>query len=152
MEMAWGILILLGAFVGMECVAWFTHKYVMHGFMWTWHHSHHRPRKGRFERNDLFGLVFAIPSFLLIASGYEHGYDWRFYAGLGMAAYGLAYFLVHDVFVHRRLRWLKKTNVPYFSAMRRTHHLHHEVHTKEGAQAFGFLFVRRKFFKQFRHG
>lgn len=75
--------------------------------------------------------------------------NWMFYAGLGIALYGLAYFLVHDVFVHQRIKWLRKTNIPYFKAMRRTHHLHHEVHTKEGGQAFGFIFVKRSFLKRF---
>ena len=36
------ILIVLGTFIFMEGVAWFTHKYVMHGFLWSWHKSHHK--------------------------------------------------------------------------------------------------------------
>jgi beta-carotene 3-hydroxylase len=75
-----------------------------------------------------------------------------FYAGLGIALYGIAYFLVHDVFVHQRISWLKKTNVPYFRAMRRAHYLHHSFHQKDGAEAFGFLFVRKKYRKQFGRG
>jgi beta-carotene 3-hydroxylase len=68
---------------------------------------------------------------------------------LGIAGYGFAYFLVHDVFVHQRVKWLKRTNQPYFRAMRMTHHLHHAVHSKQGAEAFGFLFVLPKFYKRF---
>jgi len=140
--------VLLGFFVLMECTAWFTHKYIMHGFGWVWHESHHLPRKGKLELNDLYGFVFALPSAWLIVLG-SGDFDWRFYAGLGIALYGLAYFLVHDVFVHQRVKWLKTTNVPYFRAMRQTHHLHHAVHSKEGAQAFGFLFVLPKFLKRY---
>ena len=140
--------VLLGFFILMECVAWFTHKYIMHGFMWVWHESHHKPRKGAWELNDLFGFMFAIPSVWLTVVGAEN-FDWRFFAGLGIALYGLAYFLVHDVFVHQRIKWLRNTQIPYFYAMRQTHHLHHAVHTKEGAQAFGFLFVLPKFLKKF---
>jgi hypothetical protein len=33
--------------------------------------------------------------------------------------------------------------------MRMTHHLHHAVHSKQGAEAFGFLFVLPKFYKRF---
>ncbi len=139
-----GVLLLF--FGLMEAVAWFTHKYIMHGFLWVWHHSHHHPRNGRFELNDIFGLIFAIPSVWLIVVG-SASFDWRFFAGLGIALYGLAYFLVHDVFVHQRIKWLTKTRVPYFKAMRRTHHIHHAVHTKQGAQAFGFLWVLPKFRK-----
>ncbi|MCL9980481.1 MAG: sterol desaturase family protein [Bacteroidia bacterium] len=141
-------LVFLGFFIFMEAFAWFTHKYVMHGFMWIWHRSHHEPRHGAFELNDLFGFMFAIPSVILIVLGSDE-FDWRFFAGLGIAGYGLAYFLVHDVFVHQRVKWLKKTNLPYFRAMRLTHHLHHAVHSKQGAEAFGFLFVLPKFYKRF---
>ena len=140
-------LVLLSFFVLMEGVAWFTHKYIMHGSLWVWHKSHHEPRKGTLELNDLFGFMFALPSILLIVYG-SNPIDWRFFAGLGIALYGLAYFLVHDVFVHQRVKWLKTTNVPYFRAMRLTHHLHHAVHTKQGAQAFGFLLVLPKFYKR----
>lgn len=143
-------LIFLAFFVLMEATAWFTHKYIMHGWLWIWHESHHRPRTGLFERNDLFGFIFALPSVLLIVSG-APSFDWRFSAGLGIAAYGLAYFLVHDVFVHQRVKWLKKANRPYFKAMRQTHHLHHAVHTKEGAEAFGFLFVPKKYLKKYKN-
>jgi beta-carotene 3-hydroxylase len=141
-------LILLGFFAFMEGIAWFTHKYVMHGFLWIWHKSHHEPRKGVFELNDLFGFMFAIPSVVLIILGSD-GFTWHFFAGLGIALYGLSYFLVHDVFVHQRVKWLKTTNVSYFRAMRLTHHLHHAVHTKHGAEAFGFLFVLPKFHRRF---
>ena len=140
--------VLLAFFFLMEGVAWFTHKFIMHGFLWVWHKSHHEPRKGVWELNDLFGFMFAIPSVVLIVLGAE-SFDWKFYAGLGIALYGMAYFLVHDVFVHQRVKWLTKTQVPYFRAMRQTHHLHHAVHTKEGAQAFGFLFVLPRFYKKY---
>ncbi|MGC6414983.1 MAG: beta-carotene hydroxylase [Bacteroidia bacterium] len=140
--------VLLAFFFLMEGVAWFTHKFIMHGFLWVWHKSHHEPRKGVLELNDLFGFMFAIPSVVLIVLGAAE-FDWRFFAGLGIAFYGFAYFLVHDVFVHQRVKWLTKTQVPYFKAMRQTHHLHHAVHTKEGAQAFGFLFVLPRFYRKY---
>ncbi len=143
-------LVLLFFFVLMEGVAWFTHKYIMHGILWVWHESHHKPRKGTLELNDLFGFMFAIPSVWLIVVGAD-AFDWRFFAGLGIALYGVAYFLVHDVFVHQRIKWLTRARLGYFKAMRQTHHLHHAVHTKEGAQAFGFLFVKRKFLKEYSH-
>ena len=30
------LLITLAAYAGMEFMAWFTHKYVMHGVLWSW--------------------------------------------------------------------------------------------------------------------
>ena len=59
------LLITLGAYLFMEFTAWFTHKYVMHGILWSWHEDHHLPehqKHGFFEKNDRFFLVFAIPS------------------------------------------------------------------------------------------
>ena len=142
------LFIVLLFFFLMEFVAWFSHKYMMHGFMWVWHESHHKPRKGRFELNDLCGFMFALPSAWLIILG-AADYDWRFFAGLGIALYGVAYFLVHDVFVHQRVKWLRGARLRYFKAMRQTHHLHHAVHTKEGAEAFGFLFVPKRYLTKY---
>jgi beta-carotene 3-hydroxylase len=34
MEILWFILVLLASYFFMEFVAWFAHKYVMHGFGW----------------------------------------------------------------------------------------------------------------------
>lgn len=126
-----------GAFAAMEVVAAVTHRYVMHGFLWCWHRSHHEPRLGRFELNDLFAVVFAIPAILLIHAGVQ-GRPVLLATGLGITAYGLAYLLVHDGFVHRRLplpaargRWLRRVV--------QSHRLHHAVRTREGAVSFGFL-------------
>ena len=145
------VLIVIGGFVMMEATAWFTHKYIMHGFMWSWHKSHHEPRVGRFEKNDLFGICFAVVSASLIITGsLESPFDWRFYLGFGILLYGVAYFLVHDVFVHQRLPWLKHTNTTYFKAMRFAHKVHHKVNVKDGAEAFGFLFVSKKYLDKYR--
>ena len=49
------ILLMLIAFLGMEFMAWFTHKYIMHGLLWRLHRDHHhRDNKGFFEQNDYF--------------------------------------------------------------------------------------------------
>lgn len=50
------ILLLILGFVLMEFVAWLTHKYVMHGFLWRWHkwppYARPRPRAAtRLEEN-----------------------------------------------------------------------------------------------------
>ncbi len=150
MSVVYNILIVAAGFIFMEGMAWFSHKYIMHGFMWRWHKSHHEPRHGKFEKNDLFGIVFALISMGFIFSGSLDGFDWKFYLGIGIMLYGAAYFLVHDVFVHQRLPWLKRTNSTYFQAMRFAHKIHHKVHDKEGAEAFGFLFVSKKYLDKYR--
>jgi beta-carotene 3-hydroxylase len=47
-------------FVTMESVAWLSHKYIMHGFLWSWHKDHHKKdHDSWFERNDLFFVMYA---------------------------------------------------------------------------------------------
>jgi beta-carotene 3-hydroxylase len=80
-------LLFLAVFASMEAVAWLMHKYLMHGPLWVLHESHHRPRTGWFEKNDLFGIFFSIPSIILIYLG-THGTPALLAVGLGMTAYG----------------------------------------------------------------
>ena len=69
-----GTFILILSFFGMEFMAWFTHKFVMHGFMWKFHKDHHQVEEGFFERNDVFFMIYAIPSWLLIMLGSMNGF------------------------------------------------------------------------------
>lgn len=49
------IVVFLGTFLIMEGMAWFTHKYIMHGFLWKLHQDHHKKdHSSWWERNDLF--------------------------------------------------------------------------------------------------
>jgi beta-carotene 3-hydroxylase len=124
----------------MEVVAWVTHRYVMHGPLWFLHASHHRPRTGRFEWNDLFGLFFAVPSIVLIYFG-THGYPPLLWVGLGMAAYGLVYFGFHDVIVHRRIPVRIRPSGSYLRRIVQAHLIHHRTHERDGAVSFGFLYA-----------
>ena len=142
------VLITLGTFLMMECVTWLTHKFVMHGFMWYFHEDHHQPQyKNWFERNDVFFVVFAIPSILLFYFGFQDGLNFLFFIGLGIFFYGLAYFLVHDVLIHRRFKWFNKTNNKYLIGLRKAHKVHHKHLGKEEGECFGMLFVPFKYFK-----
>src|SRR5690606_26289512 len=144
------ILIFAATFVFMEFVAWFTHKFVMHGLLWYFHRDHHQTEPGFFEKNDFFFLIFAIPSMLCIMLGTLYEYYTAVWIGGGIALYGLCYFLVHDVFIHRRFKWLRNTNSIYFMALRKAHKAHHKHLNKEHGECFGMLFVPRKYFKQAR--
>lgn len=138
--------LVLATFLLMEGVAWFTHKYVMHGFLWTWHKSHHKVHNHTLERNDLFAVVFSVPSALLIMAGIEFSsFRWLLFVGIGVACYGVFYVLFHDILVHRRLKIKFKAKNSYLLRMIRAHYIHHEVHTKEGAEAFGFLYAPKKY-------
>lgn len=132
----------------MEGITWCTHRFVMHGFLWYLHEDHHRPSPGFFEKNDAFFLIFAIPSSLLIIYGSIALFDFRFFVGLGIAAYGLAYFLIHDVLIHRRFSWFNRTDNLYFRAIRKAHKVHHKHLDAEDGECFGMLWVPFKYFKE----
>ena len=143
-------IVLIAAFTGMEFVAWFTHKYVMHGPLWYFHRDHHvRDNPGFFERNDFFFLLFAVPGIICIFTGWRTGPEsLLLWIGAGITLYGLAYFLVHDVFIHQRFKFLRKTDNAYFKAIRRAHKVHHKHLTKEDGECFGMLLVPLRFLRQ----
>jgi beta-carotene 3-hydroxylase len=128
------------AFLAMEGIAYLMHKHLMHGPLWMLHESHHRPRQGVFERNDLFGVFFALPSIVLIYLG-THGQPMLLAVGCGMTAYGAAYFGFHDVVVHRRVRTSFVPRGTYLRRIVRAHLIHHRTLTREGAVSFGFLYA-----------
>lgn len=139
-------LLVIVTFFFMEGVAWFTHKYIMHGILWSWHKSHHKVHPHTLEMNDLFALVFSIPSIVLIVVGFEQeGMEWVRFIGFGVLAYGIFYFLFHDVIVHRRIKIKFKAKNSYMKRIMNAHYVHHEVHTKSGAKAFGFLYAPKKY-------
>lgn len=140
--------IFLVTYLVMECVTWCTHKFVMHGFLWYLHEDHHQPKYAAiFERNDAFFVIFAIPSILLFYFGANAGFDYRFFIGLGIFAYGLSYFLVHDVMIHQRFKLFKNTKNRYLIGLRKGHKVHHKHLGKEDGECFGMLFVPFKYFK-----
>ena len=143
------ILIYLFTFIFMEFMAWFSQKYIMHGFLWSLHKDHHKKdHDSWFERNDLFFIFYAIVSMSLVILWGEYG----FWAGLPMAlgifTYGLSYFIVHDIFIHQRFKIFKKTNSRYAKGLRRAHKMHHKSIHKEDGECFGMLWVPLKYFKQ----
>lgn len=140
--------IIIGTFLFMEFTAWFTHKFIMHGLMWYFHKDHHQHEPGFFERNDVFFLIFAIPSWLCIMFGMM-GYNYYLVSfGFGIAIYGFCYFLVHDIFIHQRFKWFTRTNNVYFRALRKAHKVHHKHLGKEEGECFGMLIVPLKYFKE----
>ena len=77
-----------------------------------------------------------------------NGNDFRLYIGLGIAIYGLAYFLVHDIIIHQRFKILTRSKNLYVMAIRKAHKIHHKTLGKEGSECFGMLFVPFKYFKK----
>ena len=147
MSSIFNIFIVLITFFIMEAVAWATHKYLMHGLLWRLHEDHHVVDKNKvFQKNDFFFLIFAIPSMILIFIGYEYNNLCLFF-GLGIALYGLGYFIVHEIIIHQRLPFFKKSNNSYIKSIRMAHKVHHKTLGKYGASSFGMLIVSKKYFK-----
>lgn len=139
-------LITVGTFLFWEFVAWFSHKYIMHGFLWSWHKSHHTVHDHAVEKNDLFALVFSIPSIaLFIVSTTVYPSPYLFAVALGIFFYGLFYLVFHDIIVHQRIKWRPANRGRYLQRMIHAHYIHHARHTKEDCEAFGFLYAPKKF-------
>jgi beta-carotene 3-hydroxylase len=80
--------------------------------------------------------------------GMANDFNYFFYIGLGITIYGFTYFLVHEIFIHQRFKYLRNSNSGYFRAIRRAHKVHHKKLEKEGGECFGMLWVPFKYFKQ----
>ncbi len=142
MSIALGLLIFVATILAMEVVAYVAHRWVMHGFGWFLHESHHRARTGNWELNDLYAVIFAAPSIWLLWGGVQLGWPaWTAWVGAGIAGYGAIYFGFHDLIVHKRLnhRYIPKSD--YMKRIIQAHRLHHVVETKHGTVSFGFLWA-----------
>ena len=139
-------LIVAGTFLFWEFVAWFTHKYVMHGFLWVWHKSHHTVHDHALEKNDWFAVVFSLPSIALFYYGtITVNNPYVVACGIGILCYGIFYFIFHDMIVHQRIKWRPKKRSIYLQRMINAHYVHHSKHSKEGCEAFGFLYAPKKY-------
>ncbi len=147
------IIVTMAAFLMMEFVAWASHKYIMHGLLWFLHRDHHtKETHGFFEKNDFFFLIFAIPGMLLILIGMNRGFDFLFFGGIGITLYGIAYFLVHEIFIHQRFKLFRNANNTYFKAVKKAHKLHHKHLEKHDGEFFGMLWVPLNFIRKTASG
>lgn len=140
-------IICLAAFILMECIAWLAHKYIMHGLLWNLHEDHHVASHKKIQKNDLFFLVFALPGIALIYSGVDQHNLVFLSAGTGITLYGFCYFLIHDIFIHQRVKLFRNTRNPYLLALRRAHKIHHKHLDREKGECFGMLWVPIKYFR-----
>jgi beta-carotene 3-hydroxylase len=120
-------LIVVVSFLVMEPITAATHRWVMHGVGEWFHRSHHRPgRKPRWERNDWFPVVFAA----IVMFGLWLGFNRDGYAALvpmavGVTLYGIAYGLVHDGYIHRRIDPFGTRSNAYLDHVAASHRIHH---------------------------
>jgi beta-carotene 3-hydroxylase len=143
------ILAFVITFLLMELIAWSAHKFVMHGFLWYLHEDHHLNGEDTFfEKNDAFFLIFSIPSFLCFLFGALFSNSILISIGIGIAAYGACYFLVHDIFIHQRFKLFRNSNNRYLRAVRRAHKMHHKHLGKFHGESFGMLFFPIKYWME----
>lgn len=140
---SWPVLIAIAVvvFFVMEWVAWAAHKYIMHGWGWGWHESHHEPHDDTFEKNDLYAVVFAIFAIGLFVIGHFGELPVVSAVASGITLYGLFYFIVHDGLVHQRWPFRYIPHRGYAKRLVQAHRLHHAVKGKDDCVSFGFLYA-----------
>lgn len=142
------IAVFIATFCGMEFMAWFSHKYIMHGFLWVLHADHHKKdHDSWFERNDAFFIFYAVVSMSFFVLWQQQILAVGLAIGLGIFAYGWTYFLVHDIFIHQRFKLFRNANGKYAKAVRRAHKMHHKHIGKNKGECFGMLWVPLKYFR-----
>ena len=124
---------------GMEVAAAVIHRYLMHGIGWGWHRSHHAAHDDVLEVNDLYAVVFAGLSVILMALG--HWWPALFWISVGLVVYGVLYFMLHDGLVHQRWPFRHVPRRGYLKRLYQAHKLHHAVDGREGCVSFGFLYA-----------
>ncbi|KMZ58405.1 Beta-carotene hydroxylase 2 [Zostera marina] len=139
-EIAGSFFASVGAAVGMELWSRWVHKTLWHAPMWQIHKSHHRPREGAFELNDVFAVMNSFPAIVLISIGYFNSGllpALCFGSGVGITLVGIAYVLVHDGMVHRRFPVGPIAGIPYLRLVASAHRIHHSE--KFNGVPFGFF-------------
>ena len=145
------IAIIIVSFAAMEGIAWLAHKYLMHGVLWKMHRDHHKKdHDGFFESNDLFFIVFAAPGIACLAlGGYGH-IAYLIFVGIGITLYGCSYFLVHEIFIHQRIKIFRNSTNRYLRGLRRAHKIHHKHLDKADGECFGMLWVPWECFSELK--
>lgn len=158
--MALNIILLVFAFVFMEFVAWYSHKYVMHGFLWKWHKDHHRKdkvkgmplntEKKHFEKNDLFFLVYALPAIIMMIIGFSFSFLPFIFISIGITLYGLTYFIIHDIIIHHRvpISFERTKRLGFIKAVMNAHNAHHKPKSKTDFNNYGLLIFSRRYYKE----
>lgn len=133
------VLLTIFGFVFLEAFSYIVHRWLFHGVLWRIHKTHHLPRKGFFEANDLFSALFGSASILLMVFA-KHPLieSIAFPIGLGLAIYGVVYFITHDLFTHRRFIPFISSN-RIFLIIRAAHQRHHQSAEKDGVEPYGLF-------------
>ncbi|KAF6265617.1 beta-carotene hydroxylase [Scenedesmus sp. NREL 46B-D3] len=129
-DMCGTLALVVGGVVGMEMWARWAHRALWHDFVpgWALHKSHHEPRIGPFEANDVYAIMNAVPAIALCLYGFltpTMTGSLCFGGGLGITLFGIAYMFVHDGLVHKRFPTGPIAELPYMKRVTVAHRLHH---------------------------
>jgi beta-carotene 3-hydroxylase len=138
--MLFNLAVLVGTLVAMEGVGTLAHKYIMHGWGWWLHRSHHEPDLGMLETNDVYLLALALIASTLVACG-KAGHAPLQWVGAGVASYGVLYVLAHDCFFHRHWPRKPRPGLGYLKRLHRAHRLHHVLKGRSNSVSFGFFYA-----------
>lgn len=119
-----------------------AHKILWHDNLlgWSLHKSHHEPRVGAFEANDIYAVANAVPAIALCAYGFLRPDvigGCCFGAGLGISLFGMSYMFIHDGLVHRRFPVGPLAEAPALRRIAIAHSIHHT--DKYGGVPYGMF-------------
>ncbi len=132
--------IVIASFFGMEAVARLMHKYLMHGILWPIHKDHHIDMGHKFQRNNLFGLIFSAISIFLFIETFLTGSSVYASIGFGLLFYGIAYLIIHDMIIHNKYIHLRyRHHSKYMDNIIAVHEYHHTYRGDKKGVNWGFL-------------
>ena len=70
--------------------------------------------------------------------------------GSGITLYGVAYFMVHEVIIHQRLKFFSRSDNTYVRTIRWAHKMHHKHLEKYEGESYGMLWVAKKYWDKVR--
>ncbi len=121
------ILLALVVAVAMEPISAGIHRYFGHGAGWVFHRSHHEDELIGFEANDVIPAVSAAITIVAFLVGVTvEGASILVPLATGATIYGLVYFVLHDLYIHRRLPLLPE-RITLLEPMRHAHLDHHRT-------------------------
>ncbi len=125
----------------MELWAGLLHRRVWHARLWPLHRTHHRPRRGPLEANDVLSALHAPLAVALVLYGCVGkpgaARELLFGLGAGMSAFGAMYVVLHDGLVHGRLPVGALLRLRCVRRIVRAHRVHHL--RARGGTPFGFF-------------
>ena len=127
----WIIWVVSAAFAAAAMEPWsrIIHRSVWHGRLAFIHDSHHQDDGGGWEANDWLSLAHApiAAGFIINGSLGEPGLlrEVLYGVGFGMSLFGVAYVIIHDGLVHKRLPVQFLARYSWLYRIAQAHRVHH---------------------------